>query len=139
MARWSTGGKSAWPRRVRPASVTIARAVAAVAAVRAAAALAVVVAAAGRAAVTEIETAVEIAARVATTDKQNNSSAGQKTGATFFLGEESSPDGKIAGNLNKKRVSLAQAALANLRTHVSSWEGLAIWLSLAFISAELRS
>ena len=85
MARWLTGGKSVWPRRVRPASVTIARAVAAVAAGRVAVDLAAAAVAAGRAAaVTGIETEVEIAARVATTDKQNNSSAGQKTGATFF-------------------------------------------------------
>jgi hypothetical protein len=67
-----------WPKRARPASVTIARAAAGRVAV-----LAAVAAAADRAAVTEIETEVEIAARVAMIDKQN-SSAGLKTGATFL-------------------------------------------------------
>ncbi len=69
MARWSMGGKSVWPRRVRPASVTIARAAVA-AADRVVVALAAVAAAVGRAAaVTEIETEVETAAPVATTDR----------------------------------------------------------------------
>jgi hypothetical protein len=82
MARWSTGGKSAWPRHVRLASVTIARAAAVAGRV---AALAAAVAAAGHvAAVTEIETEVEIAARVATTDKQKTVAPVKKPALLFF-------------------------------------------------------
>ena len=85
MARWSTGGKSAWPRRVRPANVTIARAVAAVAAGRAVVDLAAAAVAAGRAAaVTEIETEVEIAARVATTDKKTSVAPVKKPALLFY-------------------------------------------------------
>jgi hypothetical protein len=66
--------------------VTIARAVVAAAADRVvAAALAVVAAAADRAAaVTEIETEVEIAARVATTDKQKTVAPVKKPALLFF-------------------------------------------------------
>jgi hypothetical protein len=86
--------------------VTIARAVVAVAAGRV---VALAVAAAGRGVVAVTETEIEIAARVATTDKQNNSSAGQKTGATFLL----------------------QAALANLRTRQQlRWVGDMVSLGL---------